>query len=160
MEMPLAGANSKEWLAYLRHRTREELGIKLPDKRLLEVLNLVEESIEETGADSVLFGELLEYEIEEITLSFRATGRMEAQAKTHGVPRLGEAIISALCPAKNVEGVLGDLEEGFGSLAARHGLRAAHRWYWGQVLRSVLPFAAQFVVRVATLWEALRKLGL
>ncbi len=159
MGIPFAGASPQEWMAYLRYRTREELRINLPAKRLREILGRVEETIDETGADAVLFGELLEFEIEEMARSnHRPAGPVE-QADTPSVPRLGEAIISGLCPAKDVEGLLGDLEESFGTFAVRHGHRAAHCWYWWQVLRSALPFAGQFVIRAAALWEALRRLG-
>jgi hypothetical protein len=47
-------------------------------------------------------------------------------------PHLARALLDILLPAADREFAVGDLEEAFGSLAARAGTQAARRWYWTQ----------------------------
>ncbi len=53
-------------------------------------------------------------------------------------PRLGETLLRLFLPADYREHAIGDLEEERGVLEARVGPARANRWYWGQVIRSIL----------------------
>ena len=76
------------------------------------------------------------------------------------VPAIGESILSYLYPPERRESMLGDFEEGFRSRAIKHGLRAARRWYFWQVTRSVLECAFSLLRILVWIREALEKLGL
>jgi putative ABC transport system permease protein len=52
-------------------------------------------------------------------------------------PRLAEWIASRTVPARERACVLGDLHEDFETLARSRTPRAARRWYWSQVIRSL-----------------------
>jgi putative ABC transport system permease protein len=52
-------------------------------------------------------------------------------------PRFAESLMERSLVATDRAVVLGDLHEEFQTHAARDGLRAARRWYWRQVLRSL-----------------------
>ena len=79
---------------------------------------------------------------------------------TSKVPSAAETMISYVCTPDRLEAVLGDLERNFARRAARHGDKAARRWYWWQTFRTVTVFGVQMVVKLVLLRELLRKLGL
>jgi hypothetical protein len=77
-----------------------------------------------------------------------------------GVPSLPETIISYVCTPDRLVAVMGDLQRNFSRRAAKHGEKAARRWYWWQTARTVAAFVFQIIVKVVMLRELLRKLGL
>jgi len=54
-------------------------------------------------------------------------------------PRLAESLLSLSLPNRYREQQLGDLREAFLSLQELAGRSEARRWYWSQVLKSVVP---------------------
>jgi predicted permease len=52
-------------------------------------------------------------------------------------PRLAESLLRRALPPDEAEAIAGDLEEMFRDYARARGVRAARRWYWGQVLSVV-----------------------
>ena len=57
----------------------------------------------------------------------------------HRTPRLAEALLRLRLPAADRECVVGDLAEEYRRLRLPLlGRFGAYRWYWGQVLRSLL----------------------
>jgi hypothetical protein len=52
-------------------------------------------------------------------------------------PRLAEWIASRTVPRRERACVLGDLQEDFETIAQSESPRAARRWYWSQVIRSL-----------------------
>jgi hypothetical protein len=76
------------------------------------------------------------------------------------VPRLAETILMYLYPPELIEGMLGDLEEGFRRMKTQRGLAAARWWYHWQTARSIVTFAASSLYRLVSILEVLRKLGL
>lgn len=60
-------------------------------------------------------------------------------------PRLGFWFLRLLRRQGDSDLVLGDLEEEYAYLYHRQGLRAARRWYWHQVVRSVPRFTYELV---------------
>src|SRR5215217_8047398 len=54
-------------------------------------------------------------------------------------PRLAERILRATAPADEEPYVLSDLCEELQMRAQLHGAAAARRWYWRQVLTSIIP---------------------
>ncbi|UCG84776.1 MAG: ABC transporter permease, partial [Gemmatimonadota bacterium] len=54
-------------------------------------------------------------------------------------PRLAESLLSLSLPNRYREQQLGDLREAFLSLQEHAGRSEARRWYWSQVLKSVVP---------------------
>jgi len=54
-------------------------------------------------------------------------------------PVLGNSLLAIFLDNKHRETLLGDLEEEFLEIAAKHGLNTAKGWYWWQVLRSIGP---------------------
>ena len=91
-------------------------------------------------------GELVEFTIEFV--------------KHSAVPRSGELVLWFVCPPKQREGVLGDLEEDFQKCLRDHGLRTAQTWYWWQVLRTAAANASAFALKVTMAEAVLHKLGL
>lgn len=53
-------------------------------------------------------------------------------------PRIAERLLQALLDEPSREPVLGDLHEGYDALRGRSGAAAATRWYWRQVMRSLI----------------------
>ena len=76
------------------------------------------------------------------------------------VPRLGEVALWFICPRKQREGVLGDLEEDFRKCCRDHGLRTAQVWYWWQVIRTAAANTSAFALKATMVETVLRKLGL
>jgi hypothetical protein len=76
------------------------------------------------------------------------------------VPKVGENILQYLCSPEVSEALLGDLAEGFRRRTTERGRAAALWWYRWQIARSVVKFTANVLFRVASVIEALRKLGL
>ncbi|WP_162913410.1 hypothetical protein [Rhodospirillaceae bacterium SYSU D60014] len=91
------------------------------------------------------------------------SGKSEARQSTltasAQVPVLGEAILFYLCPAEQLESILGDLEECFQRRAIKRGLGSAWRWYYWQVLRSAGAFALNLLGRMALVKELIDRLG-
>ncbi|HEY2474175.1 MAG TPA: permease prefix domain 2-containing transporter [Candidatus Cybelea sp.] len=52
-------------------------------------------------------------------------------------PVVAEALVAALAPPNDYESIAGDLHEEYLRCARLSGRRAANRWYWSQVLRSI-----------------------
>ena len=71
------------------------------------------------------------------------------------VPTVGETILTYLCKPDRLEVTLGCLEESFRRRAAKHGLRAAQRYYWFQVGRAI----AAFSLEALGIFEAWRELS-
>lgn len=60
-------------------------------------------------------------------------------------PRLAAWLLSLFLVTDDLESILGDLQEEFSSICAKAGRTFARRWYWRQVLKSIvylLPAAA------------------
>jgi len=87
------------------------------------------------------------------------TGELRPLVATD-VPSTAETIISYLCTPDRLEAVLGDLQRNFARRAAKHGEKAARRWYWWQTARTVAAFGVQIVMKVVMLRALLEKLGL
>ena len=70
---------------------------------------------------------------------------MNEDGATHEyhVPAIAESLMEALVSDDSLrEAVVGDLREEYQGVASREGVGVANRWYWSQVGRSVIPFAA------------------
>lgn len=52
-------------------------------------------------------------------------------------PVVAEALVAAVAPPNDYESISGDLHEEYLRYARLGGRRAANRWYWSQVLRSI-----------------------
>jgi hypothetical protein len=52
-------------------------------------------------------------------------------------PVVAEALVAAVAPLGDYESIAGDLHEEYLRHARLRGRRAANRWYWSQVLRSI-----------------------
>jgi hypothetical protein len=76
------------------------------------------------------------------------------------MPRAGEIIRGYVCRPDRLEAVIGDLERNFRKRAIKHGVAAARRWYWWQVVRSVGAFGIKLLQSAELVDELLRKLGL
>ncbi|MEP6492439.1 MAG: ADOP family duplicated permease [bacterium] len=61
-------------------------------------------------------------------------------------PQLAEWLVRRAAPAADADFVVGDLREEFDERLASLDVAAARRWYWGEVLRSLLPLAGQRLV--------------
>ncbi len=66
-------------------------------------------------------------------------------------PKWGLWILKVLLKEEKRDGVLGDLEELFQSVASEYGETRAKRWYWIQVLRSVPLFIINLIYWSATM---------
>jgi putative ABC transport system permease protein len=65
---------------------------------------------------------------------------MTKSAEQFRIPRIANWILQKTIPPKIRCGALGDFDEIFYGLAEENGSFRAKLWYWGQVLRSLLPF--------------------
>ncbi len=80
-------------------------------------------------------------------------------------PRLASRLLRACAPRADAEWIVRDLEEGMQLLARSRGLRAAKRWYWAQVLRSLPPLVWRRITAPANgeptggdgMWHELRQ---
>jgi putative ABC transport system permease protein len=54
-------------------------------------------------------------------------------------PRLAELLVNLAAPESDRPYIVADFREAFDLRAAESGLRAARRWYWREMLRSVVP---------------------
>jgi hypothetical protein len=88
-----------------------------------------------------------------------AVVEVEGEAQTH-VPEFGASILAFVCSPDRLEAVLGDLEENFHRIALKRGVSAARRWYYYQIVRSVLAFSFGLLRTGLAITEILRKLGL
>jgi len=68
---------------------------------------------------------------------------MGTQEDKTPLPRLAAWLLSWLTPRNRREVLLGDFEEGYREMTAFASAAQARRWYWGQVVRSILPFLYQ-----------------
>lgn len=67
---------------------------------------------------------------------------MEQGLNGRGVPVVAELIAATFLPDDaQREAMLGDLAEEYQLLAAQQDARAAGRWYWSHVIRSIVPLA-------------------
>jgi hypothetical protein len=87
-------------------------------------------------------------------------GQASNIARLSNIPTLAERLLSLVCTPDRLEVVLGDMEEGFAKLAARHGEKFARRWYWWQTARTMVAFGFQGLANVVAARELLKRLGL
>ena len=71
-------------------------------------------------------------------------------------PHLATSIIARLLPLGEREDTLGDLAERFHRHVERSGAGSARRWYWKQVLSSILPMIRVRVMRLLKLIPLLK----
>ncbi len=71
------------------------------------------------------------------------------------LPTRAERILSYLLPPDRLHEALGDFEEGYHLMSARHGQAYAKRWYWFQVLKVVAGAALSAVRKIIVVWVGL-----
>jgi hypothetical protein len=72
--------------------------------------------------------------------------------KEYHVPAIAEFLMEALVSDASLrEAVIGDLREEYQRVASRETVGLATRWYWSQLARSTIPFAALSVSRGSAL---------
>ena len=67
-------------------------------------------------------------------------------------PRLPTIIVRVVADGDTRASLLADLQEEFEGQVRDHGTRAARRWYWSQVLRSLPPLAWRRLTRPDVPW--------
>jgi predicted permease len=68
---------------------------------------------------------------------------------TNTPPRLARALIRLVAPPPDRDFIVADLAEDY-AREAEHGRWRAHRWYWSQVVRSVIPLLRQRIAEART----------
>ena len=85
------------------------------------------------------------------------TYRNEADTRGAKVPTFAALILGFVCPPDRLEAVLGDLDQTFQRLAKECNIRAARKWYYWQVIRSVAAFGFGGLQKAAALYELFEK---
>jgi hypothetical protein len=83
------------------------------------------------------------------------------EAQAISPPRRAEKLLLLILPARQIDPVLGDLEERFRPIAEKYGVPFARRWFWWQAIGSVLrllPLRMMKWASAGTLVEIARRL--
>jgi len=64
------------------------------------------------------------------------------------IPKTPELLLIFVCPPKDLEPLLGDLEHTFHIVAERFGEKVARRWYWYETMRSAISYGGKWVTLI------------
>src|SRR5712691_9113871 len=67
-------------------------------------------------------------------------------------PAPAERLLSCVIQPDRLQEALGDFDEGYNLMLARHGVVQAHRWYWIQVIKLIGLGLFEFAVRILRAW--------
>jgi hypothetical protein len=145
------------WQSYLKRRRRHSREIYLTGSyHITTAIQPMESDLADAGSTWICMDDHIRKVQRDISFWYRY---LEVPEKVQ-VPRLAETILTYLYSPEKLEGMLGDLEEGFRRITTRQGLNAARWWYRWQTARSVVASVGNFLLRVASIVEAIRKLCL